>query len=273
MKNLASTCGDTRARHFALPWIIAWLIATGGSFTGRAQTVPVSGLIGYWAGDGNANDSSSFANHGAFSGAYAPGISGQAFQVSLSNYVSAPDAAHYSITADFSVGFWFYGSVGGAFVGQDEGSGAQPKWFVDYGYVNPGVFNLHLNGASGLTVLPSNAVSPSSNAWHSFALVKNATAYTFYFDGAAIGTQTSSYNPFPDPTTAFTIGFSEATAPAFGGLMDEIVFYDRALSLAEVQQLAAVPEPGGVGLLAGAVAFVAWFCRRFAPGRGIHAIG
>lgn len=246
------------ARQGALNWSTVCLLAGLVATSGRTQTVPVSGLVGHWAGDGNANDSSSFANHGSFSGTYAAGISGQAFQVSSSDYVSAPDAAHYSITSDFSVGFWFYGSLGGALLGQDEGGGALPKWFVDYGYLNPGVFNLHLNGSSGLTVLPSNAISPSSNAWHSFALVKNGTAYTFYFNGSAIGTQTSAYSPFPDPTAPFTIGFSEPAAGSFNGLIDEVVFYNRALSGAEVLQLAGVPEPETAGLLVGIL--VLGFC-------------
>lgn len=254
--NFRPTFGSSQARHVAWQWGMVWLMAVSAASPGRAQTVPGSGLVGYWAGDGNANDSSSFANHGSFSGTYAPGISGQAFQVSGSDYVSAPDAAHYSITADFSVGFWFHGSLGGALLGQDEGAGTLPKWFIDYGYINPGVFNLHLNGPNGLTILSSDPISPSSGTWHSFALVKSGTAYTFYFNGTAIGTQMSAYNPFPDPTAAFTIGFSEPAVGSFNGRIDEIVFYNRALSGAEVLQLAGIPEPGTAGLLIGILAFV-----------------
>lgn len=265
------TFGSRQARHVALQWGIAWLMAVIAASSGRAQTVPGSGLVGHWAGDGNANDSSSFANHGSFSGTYAAGISGQAFQVSSSNYVSAPDAAQYSITTDFSVGFWFNGSLGGALLGQDEGGGTLPKWFVDYGYLNAGVFNLHLNGPNGLTVLSSNAISPSGDTWHSFALVKNGTAYTFYFNGSAIGTQTSAYNPFPDPTAAFTIGFSEPAAGSFSGRIDEIVFYNRALSGAEVLQLAGIPEPGTTGLLIGMFAFGVGFWRRYQAAKRSHA--
>jgi hypothetical protein len=226
----------------------------------RAQSVPTSGLVGHWSADGSAADSSSFANNGSFTGTYGAGISGQAFQISA-NYVSIPEQPQYSFTTGFSVGFWFYGSVGGVFLGQDNGGGSQLKWFVDYGYINGGTFNLHLNGPS-LVVLPSNAVAPSSNAWHSFALVKSGTSYTFYLDGASIGNTTNSYNPFPDPGAPFTIGYSESAVPQFGGLIDEVVLYDRALTTTEVQQLSSIPEPATTALFAASLGLVAAATRR-----------
>ncbi len=235
--------------------------------TAHAQIVPASGLIGYWAGNGNANDSSSFANNGVFSGSYATGISGQAFQISSSVYVTIADFAQYTISGDFSVGFWFKGSVGGSFLGQDDGAGGQAKWFVDYGYINAGVFNLHLNGGSGLTVLPSSAVAPTSSEWHSFALVKSGTTYTFYLDGTTIGSQTSTYSPFPDPSSSLIFGFTETAVPNYTGLMDEVVLYNRALTGAEVQQLAAIPEPSITSALA-ALAAVGASLLKFRSPRG-----
>jgi hypothetical protein len=46
------------------------------SVSGAHATVPLSGLVGYWTGDGNANDSSTTANNGTFTGSYAPGPGG-----------------------------------------------------------------------------------------------------------------------------------------------------------------------------------------------------
>lgn len=237
------------------------MVAVFAMATAPAQTVPTSGLIAHFSADGNANDSSSFANNGTFGGSYATGILGQALQVSASNYVSAPDALQYAVS-DFSTAFWFKGTAGGAFIGQDEGSGTTPKWFVDYGYLNPGVFNLHLNGNPNLVVLSSNSVSPSNSDWHSFALVKDGALFSFFLDGTAIGTQANTYS-IPNPAAPLTIGFAESTVPSFNGLLDEIVFYNRALTLAEVQQLAAIPEPAALPVLAGAIALGFCICRRW----------
>lgn len=241
--------------------IPAGIVVALAMATAPAQTVPTSGLIAHFSAEGNVNDSSSFANNGSFSGSYGSGLVGQAFQVNGTNYVSVPDAAQYAVS-DFSVAFWFKGTASGVFIGQDEGSGTAPKWFVDYGYINAGVFNLHLNGNPSLTVLSSNSVSPSSSDWHNFALVKDGNLFSFFLDGAAIGTQTNTYS-IPNPAAPLTIGFAESTVPSFNGLLDEIVFYNRALTLAEVQQLAAIPEPAALPVLAGAIALGFCICRRW----------
>ncbi|MSU65827.1 MAG: hypothetical protein EXS38_06950 [Opitutus sp.] len=49
-------------------WSLAWLVVPLALTVASAQSVPTSGLVGYWAGNGNANDSSSLANNGSFSG-------------------------------------------------------------------------------------------------------------------------------------------------------------------------------------------------------------
>ena len=221
--------------------VIAVIMLFQASFMMHSETVPASGLVGYWAGDGNANDSSSSANNGSFAGTYGTGIVGQAFLVSTGTYVTISDIPAYGFSTEFSVGFWYYGNSSGVFLGQDNGSGAQNKWFVDYGYVNPGKFEIHLNGPTSTTIA-SDAVTPASNSWHQFSLVKAGANYSFYFDGNAIGTQ-SNPGTFPDPIAPVTIGFAEPAVGVFSGLIDEVVLYNRALSVSEVQQLASVPEP------------------------------
>ncbi|MSU65828.1 MAG: PEP-CTERM sorting domain-containing protein [Opitutus sp.] len=50
----------------------------------------------------------------------------------------------------------------------------------------------------------------------------------------------------------------------YTGLMDEVVLYSGALTVGEVQQLAAIPEPGATAVLVTLVVLVsgAWKLRR-----------
>ena len=113
-----------------LAFVLLFAAAFGGRF---AQAQPLSntnGLVGYWTGNGNAHDTSVNANNGAFSGSYATGSSGQAFNLTT-GYVSIPHISAYNFTSGLSVGFWFYGVNPGdtndAFVGDDNGPDAQNK--------------------------------------------------------------------------------------------------------------------------------------------------
>jgi hypothetical protein len=138
---------------------------------------------------------------------YAPGITGQAFDLSGvdrdtgAGAVSIPDNAAYSFGSDFSVGFWF--NVNGSptpdvFLGQDNGTGLQSKWFIDYGF-NPGAFEIHFNGPS-FAFLPSDVVA-LPQGWNQLTLTRSASTFSFYLNGIAIGIRASAAR-FPiRPTT------------------------------------------------------------------------
>jgi hypothetical protein len=142
-----------------------------------------------------------------YSGPYAPGITGQTFDLSGvdrdtgAGAVSIPDNAAYSFGSDFSVGFWF--NVNGSptpdvFLGQDNGTGLQSKWFIDYGF-NPGAFEIHFNGPS-FAFLPSDVVA-LPQGWNQLTLTRSASTFSFYLNGIAIGIRASAAR-FPiRPTT------------------------------------------------------------------------
>jgi hypothetical protein len=150
----------------------------GGLTIGRiyAQiSVPQSGLVGYFAGDGNAQDSSSFHNDGSFPNAhYTTGEVGLAFDLSAGP-VTIPAIAAYQFPGDFSVGFWFKGSSGNnTFLGRDDGGGGFQKWFIDHDYFNPGRFEIHVNGNS-FAFLPANPASVDFSVWNQLTFVKTAS--------------------------------------------------------------------------------------------------
>ncbi len=211
--------------------------------------IPTNGLVGYWTGNGNANDSSTTGNNGSFSGSYVAGINGdQAFDLSTGN-VTIPYDTAYSFTNSFSVGFNFNvnGNPQGVYAGIDDGGGEQNKWFIDYGYLNPGSFEIHFNSPSlGPVFIPSNPVSLSSNVWYQFSMVNDSGNISFYLNGTNIGNSVFS-GVLPIPTAPLTLGFAEGGINYYG-LLSNVVLYNRALSVSEVQSLAAVPVPSAVWL-------------------------
>ncbi len=234
---------------------------------GQAEVI-TNGLIGYWAADNNANDSSPTANNGTFTGSYASGVVGSAFDLST-GVVHIPDVAAYSLGSAFTVGFWFntndLPAANVAFMGQDTGGGNLPKWIVEYGYSCGGQHNcmeLHMNGPGGSVFLDSNAVTLPTG-WNQFTLVRNGNTFSFYLNGQNIGNASSSY-VFPDPTADLLLGEAEPAFNNFRGLMDDIVIYNRGLSATEVQQLAGVPEPSAAWLAGLALAVLAALRRKMA---------
>ena len=199
------------------------------------------GLLGYWMAENNANDSSPTANNGSFTGNYVDGMDGKSFDLSTGK-VYIPDIPSYTFGLGFSVGFWF--NVNGSntnsvvFIGQDEGGGSYSKWFIDYNYANPSKFEFHVNGPSS-AFLPSDSVA-LTNGWNQLTFVKDNTDYSFYLNGSNIGHNTFE-GTFPDPNFALIFGQAEGGFN-FGGLMDNVVLYNRALTTWEIAALAGLPH-------------------------------
>src|SRR6516164_1275746 len=94
--------------------VIAVLIAGFTSErTGIAQiaTPPTAGLVGWWKGDGNANDSSGLGHDGTiYAGVtFAAGLAGQAFNFGpTGNRVVIPDSPDFTLTNALTLGAWVY---------------------------------------------------------------------------------------------------------------------------------------------------------------------
>jgi hypothetical protein len=231
-------------------WLKNSILALGlaSSLGSSAQAgVPPKGLIGYWQGNGNADDSSTLGNNGSFSGSYAKGHKRhtKAFDLSTRS-VSVPNITAYDLQKykGWTVGFWFntngqnLQNNNATFLGDDDGSGCQNKWFVDYGYA-PGPVNafvLHLNTPDCLDVfLQSDAVSIPSG-WNQLTVVRHASDVVFYLNGQSIGTVPyAGITPYPSAPLSF--GALEPCCN-YSGLINDVVLYRRALTATQVQKLA-----------------------------------
>jgi hypothetical protein len=83
------------------------------------------------------------------------------------------------------------------------------------------------------------AVQPASKAWHHFAYTYDGQTHCLYIDGKQVGT--STVVPKAADPTAFEIGRGVYGKEYFKGIIDEVVVYDRALSLTAIQALMTIP--------------------------------
>src|SRR5262249_2610319 len=86
--------------------------------------------------------------------------------------------------------------------------------------------------------------APNPGQWYNVGVTRSGPTFTFYVDGGAIGTATSTL-AVPNANAPLTIGEGEG-ACFMDGRIDEVQIYNRALSAGEVASIAAA---GSAGLL------------------------
>jgi hypothetical protein len=234
-------------RDAAAPSAVAHLPSARASVAlGGACTPAPAGLLAWWRGDGNATDAAGGRN-GAFSGtpAYAPGAVGQAFSFSGENWVEVPDDPAWTLTfTPFTWEMWVNLSVAqdfAPFVGHDEGPGELNKWIFWFAGGYGLGLNFHLNGALGRSFDANVPWSPVAQQWYHLAVTKNGSVWTFYMDGAVLGTATDPTS-ISDPAAPLTIGRAEGFL--FNGLVDEVSLYNRALTAAEIRAIYSAGSGG-----------------------------
>ncbi len=224
-----------------------------GSVTSSVASLSISNinsalwknLVAYYPFNGNANDESDNRNSGAIHGAtlVSDRFGGQGLAMEfdgVSHYISAPHQPYLNFpSGDFTVSFWAALndlSRVQYLIGKDMGQGIQNKWIVTY--MSPVGFGLFINGPG----VAFADLKPQVNTWHQFVFRKSGSDYSFCFDGSLASSGPGASSLRPDNTAPLTIGWAEGPA-FFGGKMDDIRIYGRALSSDEVSQLYTSEAP------------------------------
>ena len=240
---------------------IAAIYYAGGAGKDNPQCVaPSSNAIGWWAGDGTADDLVN-TNNGTLQGgaACSSGEVGQAFDLDgNSGYVSVPDNDLWAFgNNDFTIELWAnfadnpWGDeghpYGGAFISSDEGPYDVNKWWFTTG---GGVIDFHINDpVNGPIFLVNADFWPDPGAWYHLALTRSGDTYTVYVNGVAAGSDTCD-RAIPNADVPLMIGQAEGFY--FNGQLDEVTIYNRALSDSEI---AAIYSAGGAGKCKGDLDF------------------
>lgn len=222
--------------------------------------LPPSGLLGWWPGDGNANDIQLGSNGTVMNGAsFTPGLVGQAFSFDgVDDFVDVPDTpALHAITTAVTVDAWINPQVppsggGWIFARRDP-------------FVSEGV-GMAIDGDGGLgTQLQTSTLSGFRSAdrviqfngeWQHVALTVDTSIgeVRLYLNGNPLPLQVvagSVSGRFADVSHLF-IGQrqssntpeGEAGGSHYKGLIDEVGFYNRALSRTEIQAIFSVGRRG-----------------------------
>ncbi|NBT47811.1 MAG: DUF5011 domain-containing protein, partial [Actinobacteria bacterium] len=213
------------------------------------------GLVAYYPFNGNANDESGNGNHGTTEGVTSEtdrfGNSGKAFLFSgvfsPESHIKIPTQS-FNITTERTFSAWV----------RYNGGQQHPRIFSTSGWevginpdgANPRIF-LNKGASSEVDTLYSSEV-PILGKFVQIVAVFSEAGMSAYVNGTLVG-----YKPWDSASVSdFSRGFvpevggnSGALSDAFGGIIDDIRIYNRALSATEVGQLYVSESPDGTNLL------------------------
>ncbi|MDO8336235.1 MAG: LamG domain-containing protein, partial [Candidatus Saccharibacteria bacterium] len=210
-----------------------------------------SGLVGWWTFDGanlktNVADSSGTGNTGylkgitATSSAVVPGRIGQALKLNGSTqYVDVSTLDSYpNGKATLSMSVWAKWS------GTANNRNIVGWWNTDENRIsldssNPGRVYIAFDKGATRVAVYSTLTNYNNNKWHHIVSVYDGAFVRLYIDGISAGTPTAlTGNLFSgDKFNIGNISDSSSATWKFGGSIDDVRVYSRALSASEVKQL------------------------------------
>jgi uncharacterized repeat protein (TIGR01451 family) len=241
--------------------------AIGAGDSALSQMQASAGLVSWWSGDGNAQDSLGNNNGTVVGGlTYAPGLAGPAFSLNGGNaYVQfSPEALG---TSDFSVSFWL----------QTSNAGFQSVLGNRVDVADGNFFQLRMNNGRLTVELDQDAYGTNyvglvssrvldDGAFHQLTVIRSGTSVALYIDGVLDSSATSAgvtniTNPHP-----FIIGAEPqvGVVPFFKGLIDEVQIYKTALTPGQVSLLArpaltAIGSPLSITQMLAIAGLVGWW--------------
>jgi hypothetical protein len=204
---------------------------------------PPSGLVSWWRAEGDANDSIG-TNNGTLNGGttFTAGEVGQAFSFNGSNsYVLVPSSPSIKTTGPFTIEAWASysgfsaGQTGDSIVSKGQDAEAAIDWAMNIS--TPKKLRVHIN-AGGNWYQYDGAAILKTNTWYHLAMVYDGTNLLSYVNGAADGNTAvpgilqATDNPLKIGAYAPINGVQ--SKDWFNGLIDEVSFYNRALSSSEI---------------------------------------
>jgi len=194
-------------------------------------------LVGWWPGDGHTFDLSG-KNHGkSQNGAsFGPGRIGQGFRFNgKKQFISIPDSLTLR-PKSFTVGGWFYLAKRPPekqqFMPLAKYGGYQGWLFRIGSNLQPGI-TLHRLPKSGKTIGASSKFA--LNTWVHIIAAYDGTNCRLYLNGKL--SNTAKFPNYTPSAVPMTIG-AWSGSHGWPGLVDEVVFFDRALTASEIQALA-----------------------------------
>jgi hypothetical protein len=243
-----------------------FLILAASSAVWAAVCTPApAGLVGWWPGEGNANDIVGTNNGTLMGGATAnqAGYVGLAFKFDGTNgYAQIPDSPVFHPT-NFTIEAWVHfdsldsPSVGGSPPGQayiifkhnSRSNGEQIGFSAgkDRNLIStPGdTFSFEVSSASGVLVYLESTTLISTGVWYHIAGVRGPDFIQLFVNGQ-LESQTNVAFPQDYDSQPLLFGTTGISSwdHKFDGMLDEVTLYNRVLSSNEVAALYASGRAG-----------------------------
>ncbi len=222
---------------------------------GGSTATAAPGLVALWKGESNPRDSVRANNGALINGAtYAPGKVGQAFSFDGVNSYFTTSNPVLSASGPFSVSAW---------VKPNSATGAYQPIISEIGQENtPGQFQLRIDPNGSLTFFRRSGLFNPNSGTNSYvdgfttsspitaggwsqitAVYQGGTSFQIDVNGVLqAGTSFTNSNYSSSVAAQTRFATNDTATEQFGGLIDEVGLYSRALSAAEVQ--AAVSTSG-----------------------------
>ncbi len=229
-------------------FITCSILITFSSLSQVPSFVPNNGLIGWWPFNGNANDESTNGNNGTVNGATLNmdrfGIQDAAYSFDgVDDNISVPNIAVSGNSAR-SIFAWVktQNTAPGCVIGTG-GSGQNAGEFnlvIGYGPGStsyPGITGVMGGNFTqlGNDFYPSSGVMVSNNDWHFIGVVYDGNGIIkTYVDGVLDNSGTMNYNTIGQINF---FGYNNHNGSQFDGLIDDIGFWNRALTDQEILDL------------------------------------
>ncbi len=195
-----------------------------------------TGMVAWWAGEGNANDSIGLNNGTLVGGvSYVPGEVGQAFLLDgVSGYVSIPDSPFLDVfSTNITIELWLQVNQT---TPNSDWTGIVTKGNTSWRLQGTSLTNTINFAANGLSTDLSSSRNVNDGLWHHVAAVYDGTNIYLYVDGTLDASKPATgsivQNSFP-----VCLG-ANPDAPLlyyFNGMLDEVSLYNRALSANEIE--------------------------------------
>jgi hypothetical protein len=209
--------------------------------------IPTSGLVGRYSFNGNANDQSGNSNNGTFINgtAYANDRFGNANSSAsldgVDDYISLPTGSltTLNITGDFSVSFWIKTSdVSGLLASIGDNVNINSGGYLSGINANNVGNGKIASGTRGAWVGSVNTVT--NNAWRNITYVLQGNTIKLYIDNIFESQSTSILSPLSwngNRVIGCRNDLSMGASSNYGGLFDDLLIYNRAITLTEVGQI------------------------------------
>lgn len=201
-----------------------------------------AGLVAWWRGEGDANDSAG-SNDGSMKGGigFAEGKVGQAFSLdSVNGYLEVPDVPGLRLTT-LTMETWaiFYATTGSrVIVAKPAGGGTADSYAL---WLSSGTPMAVVGDPAGIGSVLASPTTLIPGRWYHLAYIVDAAANTqaLYIDGLRVATSNLTKLPGYD-AQPLLIGCDKENGQLnyfLNGRIDDIAIYNRALGYAEIMAI------------------------------------